>query len=109
MALGSKLVPKDIFGERVFIRTLNGGKNAAKVIELSQQAGAKPWLIPEIGALLVVECLRDESGNQLYTDPDKVREEAAVGFLVEFMTEALEISGMGDDAAELRKNSPAVQ
>lgn len=107
MALGSKLEARKVFGEEVFIRSLNGGKNAAKVIDLLQQVGAKPSLITEIGSILVVECLRDKDGARLYDDADKVREEASVGFLSEFTVAALEVSGLNDDAQEVAKNAAA--
>lgn len=109
MALGSKVTKTTVYGEEVHIRSLNGGKNAARVIEMLQQVGAKPALVAEIGALLVVACLVDADGRQLYTDPEAVREEAAIGFLSAFTEAALTASGLGDDAAALSGNSQAVQ
>ena len=82
---------------------------AVKAIELSQRLASESWLIAEVGALMVCCCLCDESGSLLYTDPDKVRQEAAFGFLTEFATAAMEVSGLKDDAESVLGNLPADQ
>jgi len=58
--------------------------------------------------VLVVCCLCDKDGKQLYTDPAEVRKLASFSFLAEFATAALEVSGLTDGEAVL-KNSAADQ
>lgn len=107
MGFGVKVTERTIFGEKVFLRPMNGGKMAVRAMELSQKIKAEPWLIAEMGALMVCSSLCNEKGELLYSDPDKVREEAPFGFLTEFATAAMEVSGLGDDAEELAGNLPA--
>jgi len=104
MALGIKITEREVGGEKVFIRTLNGGAHATRVLELLTRAAKEPHLIAQIGALLVVSCLCDAAGKPLYDDVDIVRDNAAISFLREFTEAALELSGLGDDAAEVKKN-----
>jgi len=105
MALGIKIEQRTVAGESVYIRSLNGGAMAARVIDLLQQVAGKPSLITEIGSLLVVCCLCDESGNRLQEDPETVAQNASIGFLSAFTEAALDVSGLGDDAKELAKNA----
>ena len=109
MSYGIKIVEKEVFGEKVRIRTLNGGAIAAQVIELLQQVGHKPGLLPEIGALLVVGCLVDAEGRQVFSDPNQARENTALGFLSAFVPVALQVSGFAEDAEAIGKNSEAGQ
>jgi len=106
--LGLKLHEKVVAGESVFIRNLNGSAEAIRVIELTSKVGADPTLMSEIGALLVVCCLCDSAGKQLYTDPAEVRKLASFSFLAEFATAALEVSGL-TDGEDTIKNSKADQ
>jgi hypothetical protein len=111
MALGKKVKKATVDGEDVYIRTLNGGKASARVIELMHKIGTEPQNILELGALMVCLCLCDENGKRVYSDDqiEEIREEASIGYLKEFTEKALEVSGLGDDAEEVRKNSEAVQ
>ncbi len=106
--LGMKLYEREVAGEKVFIRNLNGSAEAVRVIELSSRVSKESALMPEIGALLVVCCLTDKDGKQLYTDPAEVRRISSFNFLAEFATAALEVSGLTSDE-DLTKNSEAVQ
>lgn len=107
MAFGVKVTQREIFGEKVHMRPMNGGKMAVRAMELSQKIKAEPWLIAEMGALMVCASMCDADGKLLHDDPDKVREDAPFGFLTEFATAAMEISGLGDDAKEVSGNLPA--
>jgi len=111
MSLGKRVAEKEVFGEKVHIRTLSGGKMAAEIIDLLQQVEGKPSLIIDVGAMLVVACLCDQEGERLYKDDqlEEVKNEAAIGFLTEFVEAALDHSGLNDDADDLRKNLQAVQ
>jgi hypothetical protein len=109
MSLGVKISQRTVCGESVYIKTLTGGPKAIEIIDLMQRVSAQPSLLVELGALLVVECLCDESGAKQYTDQEWVRANAGIGFLKEFAIAALDVSGLGDDAEEVRKNSEAVQ
>lgn len=111
MSLGKKVVSATVCGEPCHIRTMNGGKQAAEAIELMQKIATQPHLIADLGALMVCICHCDESGRRTYSDEqiDYIKEEASIGYLKEFTEKALEVSGLGDDAEELAKNSQAVQ
>jgi hypothetical protein len=106
--LGLKLQEKVIAGETVFIRNLNGSSEAIHAIELTGKVSGEPTLMAEIGALLVVCCLCDKEGNQLYNDAYEVRKLASFAFLSEFATAALELSGL-TGSEEVIKNSEADQ
>ncbi len=107
--LGLKLHEKEVCGEKVYIRNLNGSPEAIRVIELSSKVASDSSLMPEIGALLVVCCLCDKDGKQLYTDVAEVRRAASFAFLAEFATVALEVSGLTESDEAITKNSEAVQ
>lgn len=106
--LGLKLHEKVIAGEKVYIRNLNGSAEAVRVIELTSKVNGNPSLMSEIGALLVVCCLCDDKGNQIYNDVESVRKTASFAFLAEFATAALEVSGLTENE-DLTKNSEADQ
>jgi hypothetical protein len=98
-------------GETVYIKSLNGGAIAVKIIEILTKLSKEPQLIAEAGALLVVACLCDEHGVRIYADDqvDYVREEASISFLAAFTEKALDFTGLADDADEVRKNLKASQ
>lgn len=106
--LGLKLHEKEVCGEHVYIRNLNGSAAAIRIIELTGKADGNPDVMAELGALLVVCCLCDSSGKQLYTDADSVRNSASFKFLSEFALAALEVTGLTDES-DLVKNSEAGQ
>jgi len=106
---GIKIEKRTVQGDEVYIRTMSGGENSAKVIELMQQAAGKPSVMLEIGALLVNSCLCDAQGALQCTDYEDARNNSSVSFLIDFAQEALKVSGLNDDAEALVKNSEPVQ
>ena len=105
--LGKKIIAATIGDEACFIRSLNAGKSAVTVIELLQRVGNEPALFLELGAILVCLCHCDAQGARTYQDAqlDEIKEEASFAYLQEFTQKALEISGLGEDAEAVRKNS----
>jgi hypothetical protein len=119
MALGQKVVEREVLGEKLHVRKMNGGKNSGRVIALLEQIKTEKAqsnlgalvgeLLPELGARLVVGCICDAEGKALYADHEQVQEEATFEFLNAFIEVGLEVSGLGEEAATIQGNSPAVQ
>lgn len=107
--LGKKVIKVTVAGEECYIRPMNGGKIAARVIELMRNIASEPHTYLEMGALLVCVCLCDSEGKRLYGNDqvDEIREEASSDFLKEFIELALDISGLGEEPGA--KNSETVQ
>lgn len=109
MKYGIKIIQKEVCGESVNIKTLSGGANAARIIELMGQAEKNPAVLAELARIVACECLVDESGNPEFKTPEEAGNSCSLGFIKDFMIEALDASGLTEDAGEVRKNLQAVQ
>jgi hypothetical protein len=102
---GVKVKPVMVAGEEVMLRSLTGGANAVRIVELLQEVGVKPALMVEIGALLAAECVVKPDGSPVFQSDLEARASCSIGFLKELISPALVISGLGEDAEDLAKNS----
>lgn len=109
MAYGIKIEDKEICGEKVKLQSLPGSANSERVVELCQQIGESPSLIIELGAILAFECILKDDNTKVFDSIDNARQSCSIGFLKELVNPVLTLSGMGDDAEELRGNLPADQ
>lgn len=108
MSRGIKVEKREVMGETLYIRTLSGGERAARVLDLMTQVGSKPAIIPDLGALLIVCCECTESGELIHKGENaevEIAQNSSIAYLRDFMLEALDVSGLGEDAEEIRKNS----
>lgn len=105
---GIKVVSRNVAGEDVFLRPINGSREAVELVELLPKIKGNHSLMIEVGALCAVCCICDESGNLLYSDANEVRTNSSALFLSQLATVALDISGFTEDSDEL-KNSKAAQ
>ena len=97
-----------ILGESVHLRSMNGGDNAVRVVELMQRSGSEPATVMELGGILAFECVQAD-GQPAFKSVEEARQRCSMGFLKDIIRPALEVSGLGEDADELAKNSEAGQ
>lgn len=105
---GIKVEARTIAGDKVFLRSMSGGSALVRLAELLgkiQTGSAAAGSSMEAAAILAANCLCEEDGMLIFAgDVAEAEKHCSMGFLMELLGPALEVSGAGDDAKAIAGN-----